>query len=69
MVAERGCVLRLWFVALESCHDGYVGRTAGAVGTITAAGWDFTASSELHDATLEQLPDLVRMSLKQALYT
>ena len=32
---EPSCVLRRWF-ALESCHDGYVGRTTGAVGTFTA---------------------------------
>ena len=25
-------MLRRWFVALESCHDDYVGRTTGAVG-------------------------------------
>ena len=32
MVAEPSCVLRRGF-ALELCHDGYVGRTTGAVGT------------------------------------
>ena len=48
MVAEPSCVLRRWF-ALESCHDGYVGRTTGAVGTGTAAGWDRTAGSEVQD--------------------
>ena len=48
MVAEPSCVLRRWFVALESCHDDY-GRTTGAVGTVTAAAWECTASSELQD--------------------
>ena len=49
MVADPSCALRRWFVALESCHDGYVGRTTGAVGAITAAGWECTAGSELQD--------------------
>ena len=49
MVAEPSCVLRRCFVALESCHDDHVGRTIGAVGTVTAAGWECFASSELQD--------------------
>ena len=47
MVAEPSYLQRRWFVAQESCHDDYVGRTTGAVGTVTAAGWDCIASSEL----------------------
>ena len=48
MVAVPSCVLQRWF-ALESCDDGYAGSTTGAVGTVTAAGWERTTRSELQD--------------------
>ena len=45
MVLEPSCELRRWF----ACYDGNVGRTAGAVGTVTATGWERTAGSEFQD--------------------